>query len=134
MGTSAAETVREIEETRDRLDGEIRELEERLPKPAVWTKRLIGAAAGGGAGAALFWFGVRRIRKRKKAKAQVQQPVQAIIQVLPDKWSEKVSDALESGQWKGWAAAVGGAWALFKLAEIRQMRRINRALLAGARQ
>ena len=46
MGKSAAETVREIEDTRDKLESEIRELEGRLPHPAVWTKRLIGVAVG----------------------------------------------------------------------------------------
>ena len=50
MGKSSAETVREIEDTRDRLESEIRELEGRLPQPAVWGKRLIGVAAGGGLG------------------------------------------------------------------------------------
>ena len=66
MGSSAAETGREIEETRSRLESDIRELEGRLPKPAIWAKRVVGVAVGGGIGGSVFWFGVRRIRKRRK--------------------------------------------------------------------
>src|SRR5205807_9310145 len=73
MGTSSAETVREIEETRDRIEAEVRELEGRLPKPAAWTKRLVGVAVGGGVGGTLFWVGVRRVRKRR-AKKERQTP------------------------------------------------------------
>lgn len=74
MGESSAQTVKEIEETRERLDQEIRELEHRLPRPAVWTKRLIGVAVGGGVSGAAFWFAVRRMRNRKKKAAPA--PVQ----------------------------------------------------------
>ena len=130
MGESAAETVREIEQTRDRLEDEFRELERRLPAPAVWTKRLIGVAVGGGIGGSAFWFGIRRLRKRKKQK-QAQQQVQAVVNVLPERWAESVSAALEDGRWKGWAAAAGGAWLLFRLAEVRQLRRLNRRLIAS---
>jgi hypothetical protein len=50
VGERAAETVEEIQELRHRLDGEVRELERRLPAPARWTKQLAGIAAGGGLG------------------------------------------------------------------------------------
>jgi hypothetical protein len=132
MGESAAQTVREIEETRGRLETDIRELEDRLPSPAVWTKRMIGLAVGGGVGGALFWFTVRRARKRRKvAKAAEAARVQAVVQVLPEEWAEKVADFFEDDRWKGWAAAGVGAWALFRLAELRQLRRMNRSLLAA---
>jgi hypothetical protein len=130
MGESAAQTVREIEDTRGRLESEFRELEERLPTPAVWMKRLIGVAVGGGLGGTAFWFGVRRLRNRKRKK-EAAQPVQAVFQVLPERWADTVSKAVQSEQWKGWAMMIGGAWLLFRLAELRQMRRMNRALLAG---
>ena len=130
MGKSAAETVREIEDTRDRIGAEIRELEGRLPKPAVWTKRLVGVAVGGGVGGTLFWVGVRRIRKRRKAKEQ-RTPVNAVIQVLPEAVGERVSSALENGQVKTWAIGIGAAWLVVRLAEIRQLRRMNRALVAA---
>ena len=133
MGESAAQTVREIEDTRGRLDAEIRELEDRLPKPAIWTKRLIGVAVGGGAGGALFWFTVKRMRGRKKAAKKVAETVavQPVVNILPEGWGEKVSEAMEDGRWKPWAAAAGGIWVLLRLAELRQMRRMNRALIVG---
>jgi hypothetical protein len=103
-----------------------------MPRPAVWTKRLVGVAVGGGVGGALFWFGARRLRNRKK-KQEVAQvvPVRTVVQVLPERWSEKLTETLEDGEWKGWAALVGGAWLVFRLAELRQLRRMNRVLLAG---
>jgi hypothetical protein len=131
MGQAAAETVRQIEDTRDRLEDEIRELEDRLPRPAVWAKRM--AVGGGVAGAATLFL----LRRRKKKKERVQevkavalQPVQTVIRVLPERWEKRVGKAVENDEWKGWVAMAGGAWLLFKLAELRQMRRMNRALLA----
>jgi len=130
MGKSAAETVREIEDTRDRLESEIRELEGRLPRPALWGKRLIGVAVGGGVGGTLFWFGVRRVRKRRASKHQAA-PVQAVIQVLPENVAGRVSEALENGRLRTWAIGIGAGWAVLRLAELRQLRRMNRALLSG---
>jgi hypothetical protein len=130
MGESATETVREIEQTRDRLEDEFRELEQRLPAPGRWAKRLIGVAVGGGVGGSAFWFAVRKLRKRRKQKAP-QQQLQAVVNVVPERWAQGVSAALEDGRWKGWAAAAGGAWVLFRLAEIRQLRRMNRALIVA---
>jgi hypothetical protein len=48
VGASAAETLREIEDIRGRLESDMRELERRVPQPAVWLKRAIGFALGGG--------------------------------------------------------------------------------------
>ena len=131
MGKNAAETVREIEDTRDRIEAEIRELETRLPQPAVWTKRIMGVAVGGGIGGTLFWFGVKRVRKQRKAKKQKAQPVNAVIQVLPDEWSKRVSRALENGQAKNVAVGIGAVWLVLRFAELRQLRRMNRALVAS---
>jgi hypothetical protein len=127
MGETAAQTVAEIEETRGRLEEDIRELEGRLPAPATWAKRLIGVAVGGGAGAAAFWFAVRRVRKHRKAKAQAV-PVQAVVNVLPEHLVERLSEAVDDGRWKGWLAGAGGVWLLVRLAELRQLRRMNRVL------
>ena len=77
MGKSSAETVREIKLTRERLDSELTELQDRLPTPAQWGKRLLGVAFGGGVAGSMFWFGVRSLRKRKKRKAE-QQRVQEL--------------------------------------------------------
>jgi hypothetical protein len=133
MGQGSAQTVKEIEETRGRLETEIRELEGRLPRPAVWTKRLAGVAVGGGAAGTAFWFLVRRRRKKKEKRSEQivrSQPVQTVIRVLPEDWSKKVSDVMEDGRWRPWAVGIGGAWILFRLAELRQLRRMNQALIA----
>jgi hypothetical protein len=129
MGESAAQTVKEIEDTRERLDAELRELESRLPSAAVWTKRLVGMVVGGGLGATAFLFAVRRMRKRKKEKVPDTQ-VQAVINILPEGMAERISDAIEDGRWKQWAGLAVGAWTLVRLAELRQLRRMNRALMA----
>ena len=129
MGESSTQTVREIEDTRDRLETEFRELEQRMPAPAVWTKRLVGVAVGGGVTGTAFWFVVRRLRGRKKKKKEEAQRMEAVIKVIPDRWAEAVSEALEDERWKTYAAVAGGAWLLLRLAELRQLRRMNRALI-----
>jgi hypothetical protein len=63
MGETAAETMREIEATRTRLDGEIRELEGRLPVVASMAKRVAAAAAGVGVAGAALRFALRRRKK-----------------------------------------------------------------------
>jgi uncharacterized protein involved in response to NO len=131
MGESAAQTVREIEDTRERLDAELRELEARLPSAAVWTKRLVGMVVGGGIAATALMFTVRRLRKRKKQKIPETQ-VQAVINVLPEGVAERISEAIEDGRWRQWAGLAVGAWAVVRLAELRQLRKMNRALLVKA--
>ncbi len=129
MGESAAETVREIEETRDRLDGELRALEDRLPRPAVWTKRIAGVAIGGGVAGAAFWFLVRR--RRAKRVPSTSANVQAVVHVLPEGLAARLEHAVEDGRWRGTAMGVAGVWLALRLAELRQLRRMNRALLAA---
>jgi hypothetical protein len=128
MGKSSAETVREIEETRVRLDAEIRELEDRLPAPAVWAKRLVGVAVGGGVAGSALLFGMRTLRKRRKQKAE---RVQAVVQVLPERWAERVSEAMEDGRWRQWIAVGGAVWLVLRLAELRQLRRTNKLLVTA---
>ena len=128
MGAEPTQALKEIAETRERLDGELRELQRRLPAPARWAKRAAGLAAGGGAGATAFWFVVRRVRKRKKAKDQ-QQQIQADVNLLPGQWATKLTEAIQDARWRQGAAVAFGGWALFRLAELRQLRRMNRALL-----
>lgn len=130
MGESAAETVDEIEVIRDRLDDEVREFEERLPAPVVMSKRLVGVAVGGGFAASAFWFAFRRMQtSRKVNKAKGSAEGVQIIQLMPDNMGRRVSAALDDGTWQGWAAVVGGVWLLFRLAELRQLRRMNGTLL-----
>jgi hypothetical protein len=130
MGQGAAQTVREIEETRERLDEELRELERRMPQPAVWAKRAVGFLVGGGTAASVAMFLLRR-RKKKKQEEKRLERVPAVVQVLPDRWAQQVSDRLSDGAWKPYAAGAAALYALFRVAELRQMRRMNRALLAG---
>lgn len=129
MGKSAAETVREIEATRERLDADITELQDRLPAPALWAKRAVGVAVGGGMAGSMFWFGVKKLRKRRKQEKVRNEAVQAVVHVVPDRWAEAISDAVEQGRWKGWAAGLTGLWVLLRLAELRQLRRMNRLVL-----
>lgn len=57
--------MREIEEIRDRIDSNMRELERRVPQPAVWAKRLVGMALGTGVGLLIL----RAVLRRRKSKA-----------------------------------------------------------------
>jgi hypothetical protein len=66
MGQGTAETVTEIEQTRARLDTELRQLEARIPAAAVWVKRAVGAAIGGGIGAVVLRSALRRRRKHDR--------------------------------------------------------------------
>lgn len=64
MGQAAAETVREIDQTRQRLDSELRELETYLPAAALWAKRALGALVAGGLTTSLLLFAIRTKRRR----------------------------------------------------------------------
>jgi hypothetical protein len=86
-------------------------------------------AFGGGVTGSMFWFGVRRLRKRRKEEKARKEAVQAVVQVIPERWAEAVSDAVEQGTWKAWAGAAAAVWVLFRLAEVRQLRRMNRVLV-----
>src|SRR5207247_10067019 len=78
-----------------------------------------------------FWMVVRRVRKRKEAKREAEAArLQAVVNVLPEKLARSVSEAFEDGRWKPWALAAGGVWLVLRLAELRQLRRMN--LIVGA--
>jgi phage-related tail protein len=64
MGETAAETMREIDATRNRLDGELRQLEGRLPAAAKVAKRAAGALAGVGVLGVVTRFALRRRGKK----------------------------------------------------------------------
>jgi hypothetical protein len=135
VGESSAATVREIEDIRGRLEANFQELERRMPAPAVWVKRLAGIAIGGGIGALVVRQVLKRtVRKRSpvgKVKRAASRPASAVIQVVPEEVAGKVSEALEDGRWKQWVAAGAGVWLALRLLELRQLRRLNRALIAG---
>ncbi len=135
MGESSAATVREIEDIRERLETNFQELERRMPAPAIWAKRAAGIAIGGGVGALILRQVLKRAAKSplKKAKQPVTSaaPTPAVIQVVPEEVAGKVSKVMEDGRWKQWAAAGAGVWLAFRLLELRQARKLNRALIAG---
>jgi phage-related tail protein len=56
--------MREIDATRNRLDGELRQLEGRLPAAAKVAKRAAGALAGVGALGVVTRFALRRRGKK----------------------------------------------------------------------
>jgi hypothetical protein len=62
--------MREIDATRNRLDGELRQLEGRLPAAAKLAKRAAGAAAGVGVLGVVARFAMRR-RKNKEGDRRV---------------------------------------------------------------
>jgi hypothetical protein len=70
MGETAAETLKEIDATRNRLEGELRQLEGRLPAAAKVAKRAAGAVAGLGALGVAARFALRR-RKKKEGDSRV---------------------------------------------------------------
>ena len=137
MGESSAATVREIEDIRGRLTSNLEELERRMPAPAIWAKRAAGIAVGSGVSALLLRQAFKRVKKRRSAKHKVEAavaglaPAQAVIQLVPDDVAERIAEAFEDGRWKQWAAAGAGVWLALRLLELRQLRKVNRALISG---
>jgi hypothetical protein len=77
----------------------------------------------------MFWFGVKRVRRRRKEEKARKQAVQAVVQVVPERWASAVSDAMEQGTWKPWAGGIAAMWLLLRLAELRQLRKMNRMMV-----
>lgn len=129
MGENSAQTVKEIEQVRTRLDGEIRELEDRLP-PVHVTKKVAAFALTGTTGTMTFWA-IRKMRDRRRKKKEPD-AVRAVVQVLPDRFGQQMTEMFEDGTWKRPAAYAAGAWAIIKFAEVRQLRKMNRMLASRA--
>jgi hypothetical protein len=122
MGQSAAATVKEIEDIRGRLDAEMRELERRMPQPAVWAKRAVGVAVGGGVTGLVLMSALRRRRKKRRA-AERTEVIRPVVQVVPEDAAERLSAVFADGRWKPWAAAGAGVWLAMRLLEVRQLNR-----------
>jgi hypothetical protein len=71
MGETAASKVTEIEETRRRIEADLRELEERVPAPFRSTKSLVGVIVGSTAISALLLRMVRSKRSNGRPSAEV---------------------------------------------------------------
>jgi len=131
VGQRSAETVREIEQTREKLEGKLLALEERMPASLTFMKRVAGIAVGGGMGGTAFWFAVRRVRARKRKKEEAERPINAVINLVPEQWADKVGEVMADERAKQWAAGVLGVWLIVKIAEIRQLRALRRAQVGG---
>ncbi|HYH27586.1 MAG TPA: hypothetical protein VEA19_02285 [Actinomycetota bacterium] len=122
--------MKEIEQVRGRLGDQIEELEQRMPAPAKLAKRGLGVLVGGGVAGTALWWMIRRRRAKKAPISQLQRAGETVVQVIPEGWAEALKDRLEDEQVKKWALVAAGAWLAFRLAELRQLRRMNNALLA----
>jgi hypothetical protein len=71
MGEAADRKVTEIDETRQRIDADLRELEARLPAPLRSTKSVVGVIVGITALAALLRRRSRSMRSDKEPAAEV---------------------------------------------------------------
>lgn len=78
MGEAADRKVTEIDETRRRLEADLRELEARLPAPLRSAKSVLGVVVGTTALAAL-------IRRRSRSKRNDERPAaEVVIRVVRD--------------------------------------------------
>lgn len=87
MGSSTAETLKEIEEIRTSLDGKMRVLDQRLPRPARWARRAVGILLGGGALATVVMALVRRGRKKDEPATRVR------VEIVPEVPARVYTDA-----------------------------------------
>jgi hypothetical protein len=123
MGQRTDETVRQIEDATDRLGSEIGELEERLQGRVATGRRTLLPIAAAIAGTGATWLVVRGLRNRTAARRKT-----LIGRVLPKGVAKSVSRTFEGNAWKFLAAGVGGVWVAFRVAELQQLRRLNRTL------
>lgn len=130
MGQSAAQTVKEIEDIRGRLEADLRELQARLPAPATWAKRLVGAAVGGGIGGSALLFLLRRARRKRK-RGEAAAPVQPIVQVVPEHLARAVEAMAAGGRWKPMLAALAAVPIALQVIELLELRRIRERLARG---
>jgi len=97
------------------------------------TKLLTGLTAAGGTGAALAL--ARRSRKRKRSAAERAQVVAKKLphraKELSGQLSKGVSSKMEDAEWRLWGlAGLALTWFLVRMAEVRQLRKMNRILIS----
>ena len=88
MGEAAARKVTEIEETRQRLEADLRELEDRMPAPLRSGKALIGTLVGTVGGAIVL----RRLFSRRSDRST---PTEVVIRVVRE---DQEPQALSGGR------------------------------------
>ena len=79
MGEAAAEKVTEIERTRDRLEGDLKELEDRIPAPLRSVKGIVGGLVTTTGGLIVMKRLLSRKRKRKDENT-----TEVVIRVMRD--------------------------------------------------
>jgi hypothetical protein len=130
MGQSTDHTVRHIEETRERLRTELQEFEDRLPDRLPPARRALLPVAGAVVATGAAVLVVRGVRRRAKARAAAQRfPARIISRVFPGRVGKPTSGRSQDDRWKLWALAAGGLWTAVRLAELRQLKRLNRTLV-----
>ena len=121
MGQTSAETVREIEQTRDRLEGELRMLEDRLPSPAALARRA-GVVAGGAAVAVAGLVTVRALMRRREPEPSLPPALRAVTSKLPDSVAQRVTSVRFEDARRALSLAVLGVTLMARIAEWRRAR------------
>jgi hypothetical protein len=78
MGEATDRMVSEIDETRRRLEDDLRELESRIPAPFRSVKSLVGVIVGGTALTALV------LRRFQSKRSDGHQPAEVVVRIVRD--------------------------------------------------
>jgi len=78
MGEATDRKVTEIDDTRRRIEADLRELEARIPAPLRSAKSLVGVIVGGTALAAFL------VRGRRSKRANARPSTEVVIRVVRD--------------------------------------------------
>ncbi|HVM11375.1 MAG TPA: hypothetical protein VM638_02705 [Actinomycetota bacterium] len=119
--------MKEIEEVRGRLGDQVEELESRLPAIARTPRRALGFLAATGAAGAALWVVAGRIRQARRPVGRIER----VARKLPDRIANPAMRGIERApSWTGWALAGAGFLAATRIAEMRRLKRIERAIQA----
>jgi hypothetical protein len=126
VGEGTSRTVREIEEARERLAGDLDELAGRIPRiqeagaaAVAKSKRALIPTAGAAAGGLVVWLMDRKRKKRRAAREA------EALAAAADDWMAPLRD----GRWVAPATVVVGIWGVLRFAEARSVRRLSKALV-----
>jgi hypothetical protein len=79
MGEAADRKVREIEQARDRLEGDLRELQGRMPAAARTGKRVVAGVAGSTVAAGVVRMLIHRRRKKRQEHDRTTEVVVRVV-------------------------------------------------------